>query len=442
MMLRRPMSAQRGVTLIEALVALVVMSFGMVALVGLLGNLRYSGDIAKQRGEAMRIAQAELELLRSFSTLTKPAGAAANIRDYDQDLLPAVAARTVPAENTNTVFQLARTVRPLVQGVTLPAGVNEPQTLRAQAVSVTVGWEDRSGAQQQLVLDTIISRAAPVFSLAMGVAPPSSGLRLPDKRNPVIPQSAKDLGNGASAFRPGGGSSAVWVFNNRTGVITGVCEIPVDQAVSTLMASDVESCRNNTVGYLVSGTIRFSLGDTPDATAPQSTALPQPLNASLNLTPSQFKTRRNGVLVLAPGGDYPVSPNHVCFSDAPEAGATTRTAVNYSCLVHPNTQSPRNWWGQLLLTGLSLGATSSTYKVCRYSADYNGNGYTHIPTTDPEGLDKIDNEEHPAAYQRVSYSLARQNFLVVRGDAVCPGAPAPDASAGVFVDYSTVQMQP
>lgn len=442
MMFRRRMQAQRGVTLIEALVALVVMSFGMVALVGLLGNLRYSGDIAKQRGEAMRIAQAEMESLRSFSTLTKAAGAAANVRDYDQDLLAAVADRTVAAQNTNAVFELARTVRPLVQGVTLPAGVNEPQTLRAQAVTVKVGWQDRSGAPQQLVLDSIISRADPVFALAIGVTPPSSGLRQPDKRNPVIPTSAKDLGNGASAFRPGGSSTAVWIFNNRTGVITGVCEIPVDQAVSTLTANDVESCRNNTVGYLISGTIRFAFGDTPDATAPSSTALPQPLNASLNLTPSQFKTRVDGVLVLAPGRDYPVTPNHVCFSDAPEPGVTTRTLVNYSCLVHPNTQSPRNWWGQLLLTGLSVGTTSSTYKVCRYSADYNGNGYTHIPTTDPEGLDKIDNEEHPAAYQRVSYSLARQNFLVVRGDVMCPVAPPPDPSAGVFVDYSTAQMQP
>ncbi|WP_370695081.1 type IV pilus modification PilV family protein, partial [Klebsiella pneumoniae] len=37
---------QRGVTLIEALVALMVMSFGMVALVGLLATLRRGGDVA------------------------------------------------------------------------------------------------------------------------------------------------------------------------------------------------------------------------------------------------------------------------------------------------------------------------------------------------------------------------------------------------------------
>lgn len=50
----------RGVSLVEALVALLVMSFGMVALVGILSNLRRSEDLARQRGEAQRIAQAEI----------------------------------------------------------------------------------------------------------------------------------------------------------------------------------------------------------------------------------------------------------------------------------------------------------------------------------------------------------------------------------------------
>ena len=51
---------QAGVTLIEAMVALLIMAFGMVALVGLQSNLRRSADLAKQRGEAIRIAQQQL----------------------------------------------------------------------------------------------------------------------------------------------------------------------------------------------------------------------------------------------------------------------------------------------------------------------------------------------------------------------------------------------
>lgn len=431
---------QRGVTLIEALVALVVMSFGMVALVGLLSNLRYSGDVAKQRSEAMHLAQNEIEKLRAYSVLNKPAGAASAVKDYENDLLDEVQPRTITGENSNTTFTLARTVMPLIRGVTLATGEVEPQAVRAQTVSVKVDWQDRSGAPQSLTLNTIISRADPVFTLAVGVTPGSDGVRLPNNRNPVIPPTAQDLGNGRSAFRPPNGGTAVWVFNNLTGVITGKCELAEG---TTLTASAVDSCKNNTVGYLVSGSIRFSNADAPDPARPEATALPYPLTAYLNLTPSQFKVRdRNGAYSLAPGGDYPESPNHICFSDAPEPGITTRTSVNYYCIVFPNTQTPRNWWGQVLLTGLDIGTSATRHRVCRYSADYNGNGYTYVPATDPNELDKIDNEEHPAAYQRVTYSLARQNFLVVRGDVSCPTAPAPDPANGIFLNYSTVQIQP
>lgn len=433
-------TAQRGVTLIEALVALVVMSFGMVALVGLLSNLRYSGDVAKQRSEAMHLAQTEIETLRAYSMLKKPEGAASTVKDYEKDLLEQVEPRDIHGENSNTTFRLTRLVRPLIRGVTPATGEVEPQTIRAQTVSVMVDWRDRSDTPQSLTLNTIISRADPVFTLALGVTPGSDGVRLPNNRNPVIPPTAQDLGNGRSAFRPPNGDGAVWVFNNLTGVITGKCEIAEG---TTLTADAVDSCKNNTVGYLVSGSIRFSNADAPDPARPEATALPYPLTAYLNLTPSQFKVRDSeGAYSLAPGGDYPESPNHICFSDAPQPGLTTRTSVNYYCIVFPNTQTPRNWWGQLLLTGLDIGKSATDHKVCRYSADYNGNGYTYVPATKVDELDKIDNEEHPATYQRVTYSLARQNFLVVRGDVSCPTAPAPDPANGIFLDYSTVQIQP
>ncbi|WP_457427641.1 type IV pilus modification PilV family protein [Roseateles sp. P5_E7] len=412
---------QRGVTLIEALVALVVMSFGMVALVGLLSNLRYSGDIAKQRSEAMRLAQEELETLRSFSVLDNSVAKKAGVKDYDNDIVTPPHAKSFNLTNGNTTFVLTREVAPLVKDAA------EPQ---ARSVRVTVAWKDRGNVEQKLFLDTIISRSDPVFSLALGVTPPSNGIRQPDNRNPVIPPTAKDLGNGSSAFRPGGGAAPVWVLNNVTGVISGKCEGLGETPVSELEASSVESCKNNTVGYLVSGVIRFSKLDSPDPSAPEGDALPQPLSASLSLTPSQFQVRdASGALVLAPGRDYP-TPNHECFSDAPVSSTPLQKLVNYNCIVYPNTQSPRNWWGQVQLTGLDIGTGATQYKVCRYSGDYNGNT-------------KIDNEEHPESYSAVSYSLARQNFLVMPGKtaALCPTLPA-DISASRFIDYSTYQIQP
>lgn len=413
----RPSPAhQRGVTLIEALVALMVMSFGMVALVGLMSNLRHGSDIAKQRGEAMRIAQAEQARLRAFSVLQKQPDDPENAVEF-VNVVTADAALHSPA-HSNATFTVRRNVTPFIQGGT------EPQ---AQTVSVKVSWSDRAGREESLTLDSVVSRTDPRFSGALSLTPPTNGIRMPDGRHPAIPVAAQDLG-GRSAYRPSATGSTVWVFNNRTGVIVGKCAIPVATPVSSLTASDVESCNNNTVGYLVSGTIRFSTTSPANPTAPEAMALP--LSVYLNLTPSQFTVKNSSNQdVLAPGGAYPVSPSYECFSDAPTGTGSTQPFVNYSCIVYPNTQTPPNWWGQVLLSGLDLGTGEAQSKVCRYSADYNGNG-------------RIDNEEHPAAYAGVSYSLARQNFLVVRGNVACPSGPQRNPGEGIFIDYSTVQLQP
>src|SRR6478736_274233 len=60
----------RGIGLIEALLALLAMAFGMVALVQLQSHMRRSADQARQRGEAMRLAQQHLEQLRDYALLT------------------------------------------------------------------------------------------------------------------------------------------------------------------------------------------------------------------------------------------------------------------------------------------------------------------------------------------------------------------------------------
>lgn len=96
-----------------------------------------------------------------------------------------------------------------------------------------------------------------------------------------------------------------------------------------------------------------------------------------------------------------------------------------------------SWSGKVVLTGFSTGTSSTDYRVCRYSADYNGSGDMY--TADKKSL---DNSEHPEVYGRVNGPLIGQNFLVIRGDRTCPTAPAVDLANGIFADYSTVQLQP
>jgi type II secretory pathway pseudopilin PulG len=431
---------QLGVTLIEALVAMMVMGFGMVALVELMGNLRRSGDLGKQRSEAMRLAQNEMATLRAFSVLVKPAGAASEVKDYDTNIVSA-GARLITPDDSNTGYTLTRSVAPLVAGAAEPA---------ASSVQVTVSWKDRGGrkgsgeedAPQSLVLSTVIARVDPAFAGALSITPPPGGTRLPAGRNPAIPTTAKDLGNQSSAYRPSSLSSMVWVFNNVSGVITGKCTIEPGTPVTSLTAADVESCKNNTVGYLLSGTVRFSNTTPANPTLPEANAiqLDMAIVSSNYLTPeldATGKPRKDSA------GNYimqtllATAPSHECFDDAPTSAVVVQPFVNYDCIVYPSDTPPRIWSGKLTLTGFSVGTLVTDYRVCRYSADYNGNGSPYVGKTVA-----YDNFEHPEVYVGVTGSLVRQNFLVVKGTSTCPTAPAVDPAHGVFVDYSTKQLQP
>ncbi|HEY0957027.1 MAG TPA: prepilin-type N-terminal cleavage/methylation domain-containing protein [Roseateles sp.] len=433
---------QLGVTLIEALVALMVMGFGMVALVELMTNLRRSGDLGKQRSEAMRIAQAEMASLRTFSVVAKPADAASDVKDFDTDIVSA-ASRSIAPDDSNTSYTVSRTVAPLVE---------DESALRAKTVQVVVNWQDRGGrktaaaeeAPQAIVLNTVVARAEPAFGGAVGFTPPPGGTRQPSGRSPSIPTGAKDLGNKTSVYRPSSLGSTVWVFNNVSGVITGVCSIPPATSVATLTAADVTSCNYSEVGYLLSGTVRFSNANPPNPTLPEATALrltPAIVSASYQTPELDAK----GVPRRDSSGNYIMqtltasAPRHECFSDAPTALPTTQTHVNYDCIIYFSASSPGKWSGKLTLvpTGFSIGTLASEYRVCRYSADYNGNGSPYVSATVA-----YDNFEHPEVYVGVTGSLARQNFLVVNGARACPTAPAVDPARGIFVDYSTQQLQP
>ncbi|WP_235539275.1 prepilin-type N-terminal cleavage/methylation domain-containing protein [Pelomonas sp. Root662] len=425
-------SRQRGVTLIEALVALMVMSFGMVALVTLMGNLRRSGDVAKQRSEAMRLAQADLAQVRSFYTLTKPNPANTAEFDYENDIGSDAWSETVP--DSNTTFAISRNVSQLTAG----------REISAKSVQVTVTWKDRAAkstdGSQSLELSTLVARVEPAFSGALSIAPPPGGIRQPQDRHAAIPSGAADLGNKTSAFRPSGLANNVWVFSNVTGFVTQLCSIAPATAL-TLSNVAAAGC-TNALGFLVSGTINFSSTNPANPAAPEATALPLDLTITggtytvPQLSNGQFVRDANGNVVMDPV--TVVAPtSYQCFDDAPGTSPATQPFVNYSCVVFPAAATVPTWSGSLQITGLSIGTTASDYRVCRYSADYNGNGSLFVN-------DRLvwDNFEHPATYAQVTGSLPRQNFLVVKGDVSCPTAPAVNLSTGVFADYSTVQLQP
>lgn len=394
---------QGGVTLIEAMVAMVIMAFGMVALIGLQSNLRRSGDLAKQRGEAVRIAQQRIEQLRDYSVRSsaEAASAPAGVKAY-QDIATLNDPVNAGDANSNASYMLSQTVTPWVEASTA--------TETMKGVSINVSWLDRAGETQFIETHAFIASADPGLSGSLTVPPVSTPLRRPADRDSAIPTGAKDLGNKTSVFKPQVEGTVAWVFNNLTGVVIGKCTVPIGTPTSALTAADVDSCRNNTVGFLLRGFIRFSDSASPDSDQPSSQALP--LDMLLDVT----------------GSNYPVTPRYECFDDSPAASDSSITTISYNCVIYPNNDTVRSWSGRLTIAGAGIATRGGNWQVCRYSANYDGDGV-------------ISNAEHPNTYATVTSSLSNQNFLIVQARASCPAGHTADPANGYFRTTTTVLHQ-
>jgi Tfp pilus assembly protein PilV len=420
--MRRPQRFTRGISLIEAVVALAVMAFGMLAYVGLQSSLRFNSDVAKQRSEAVRIAQQAIEEWRSYAQI-EPVDV---ITDYAD--LATSGPTTISPADSNTVFTLNRTVT--------SAGTT-PDAPPMKTLAAEVVWQDRNGDWQRVRLSTTIAASPPELAGTLSVPGLVGPSRQPLRRNPAIPLVAKDLGGGISGFKPpGSGSTTVWVFNNATGVIAGVCN-SVSTGQSALTATDVHSCSDNANGLPLSGFVRFATGSAQPTAADAENPTSMALNLAVQLT-------------LTSSGH--ASPDHACFADAPLSALTTSTVVPYFCAVFFTTGTPPLWSGMSTLTPLAfaepvgsvawviaadaLDAASTHYRVCRYTP----------ATSDAES---IPNQLHPRNYQNVNAlePLTNQNFLIIRaGDDLtpfqCPIDVPADPAAGDLVNSNTLLHQP
>lgn len=421
------MRREHGVSLVEALVALAVMAFGMLAIVGIQSSMRLNSDVAKQRSEAVRIAQEAIEQARAYSVLDTTAGRAAfaDIQDIEET--------AVQGYTTNTTFMLLRRV------VDLPA-----QNLKVLQVRVT--WYDRASdaargdAPQSVALQSVIARSDPAIAAVL-VTPPAGSPNLhPRSRHAAIPWQARDMGDGTSAFKPPapGGGSTLWVFSNVTGMITGVCTVEAGTTTDSLTTADLAGCRDNTLAQLLSGYVRFSTGlaqpTAADAESPTSNAL----NLAMSLT-------------LTSTG-HPSAPS--CFDDAPttRSESSLQIVVTYYCAIPAN--STRSWSGYSTIVPRRFRDDSesdwsipthdespSTHRLCRYT-----------PATSDSVL--VPNWQHPRLY-RIEYAdpgrnlqplptppLVNQNFLVIRDDFNCPSDGPADPASGDFVNSNTLRHDP
>jgi Tfp pilus assembly protein PilV len=373
---------QAGISLLEALVALVVMSFGMLALAAMQLNLSRNADVAKQRSEALRIAEERIELARSFTQLTANAGAVDWVNLQTDVASPA----TVTTNATYTVT------------VAMGGAVTDA----SRPINVQVAWADRAGDAQNVALSSIISKTDPSDPGFVGnPLPLNRPLKRPKNRNINIPIPAVYLGAGTSATQFD--ANYVAIFSNLTANVVQICNPNLANATAAQINAAIAggtACETFN-GYIIAGYIGRACIGNGNCTPP---AWPTGINHS--------GISRNTV----PTGTY--SGIRCMFNDATNqnTGATITADSGYKyylCVIPLAT--PFTWSGTVRLGGVG---TTGDNIVCRYQ-------YTQTTVT--------NNERNIQPYVTVNASIDEQNYLVTTSNnntngslagstTVCPSA--------------------
>jgi hypothetical protein len=383
----------RGVSLIEALVALAVMAFGMLGVVGMQSSLRGNADVSRQRGEAMRLAQEEMERWRNHSCLLTAECPGELAFEDIEDTGPE--ALVVP--ETNTTFTRSTDVTPEAAGAP-----------RLRLVTVTVGWTDRRGEAQSVVLTTQIGYVPRELGALPALRADRGPLSQPSGRNPLIPRGATPYDATRSRFDPPGGGGLGWLFNNESGLIVGTCPPP---------PSTTCTVQNR---QLVSGGIGFALAATAPGPAASDAELP------VSVMPTAMTVAMQVRYVLpSPAG------TEACFTSE----SSDRRRVSYYCAV-PVT-GLLQWRGTVdpLITVSSADArsadtypstsplpassaagptdaTATRYRVCRYTPVNVNRRVLPGGYTEAELL--AHNNQHPWQYFFAKGPYTDRNFLVIR----------------------------
>lgn len=198
---------QSGFTIIEALISLIIMGFGILSLSGMQLDLSRNADDAKQRTEAVRLAQEKIEYYRSYTgiaaTLIGQGTVSGSALNWD------ALVNGSDTITTNAVYARSWTF----------GGAN---TDPMRNLTVGVVWTDRAGQTQTVTLSTVISKTDAADSGFLGFPlPENTNLKRPKNRNLNIPIPAIDIGNGRSAVAFGGDKYVL--FSNISGDVVQIC---------------------------------------------------------------------------------------------------------------------------------------------------------------------------------------------------------------------------
>jgi Tfp pilus assembly protein PilV len=386
----QPSSGQAGVSLIEALLALVVMAIGMLAVVGMQATLRSNGDLSRQRAEAVRLAQASIDDWRAMVAVGADPGV--DYLDIGSD-----GPTDVTPVGANATYSRTRTV---VETPISAAVAATPANRPMKALRVVVSWLDRAGETQRISLQTMVARVAPELAGSLAVPPHGVPARQPLGRNAAIPVAAIPQTDGTSKFTPpqADGQQVTWVFNNATGYITRYCTSATDNATCVdTMALYLQGYVNFALPPQLNGDLAAepSYATYPTSSISNLTALVTP--AEVPLTATITYTTTSGA-----GNTF----TNDCFVGPSTAEANAPTEYFCAVPLFPgNGVANPTWSGQLslgpandLVATAANDTSAKRVRVCRYF-DLSGTG----------------------TFTAVNVPLAQRNVLVVRaGNGAAP----------------------
>ena len=159
-------SLSKGFTLLEILIALLIISIGLGALATLQGKLTRYSAVAKQRTLAINLAEQQIETMRAFHTMADTgADACSTAQAGFDDLESCVDGTSISAGNMQ--FNISWGISQFVQNADGTTEIFDPQSgvtrPDLKLVKIKVEWNDGQGATQDVELVDIVD-ATSMFS--------------------------------------------------------------------------------------------------------------------------------------------------------------------------------------------------------------------------------------------------------------------------------------
>lgn len=298
---------QHGASLVEGLVALLVLSLSLVGAVRLQTWLRQHSDLARERSEAVQQAKQALESQRGFRDLAAFDSAA-----------PRETTRATPT----TSFRLQH-----------EAATHEG----LKTERITVHWQPRRGAEERVQLASGSARLAPVYSALLDVPPQDAVLAMPR----VSPTGAHPLPHGRSIVKPTAHSRIAWVVDSATGEIQLQCTVAAASQAQDLRVEDLAGCEAFSA-RLVRGFIRFALSGTPDPLHANDPPLPLTVQAAAHRCESET-IARDGERYIAYACAVPTVDAEPTLM--PQGWTFGQSASAFKACRYPGSaRSPRNYF--------------------------------------------------------------------------------------------------